>query len=167
MKSKLKHASSSSLAPPIPDKGWESWLAVIDWNAAKPKSFPSRRGISPESILVESVDITSHEAEFVAPQLIQVIPWIDPSLMQVIKKNPETHPFHSRQSQQKTLGIYKSLVTIIIEIQGSKLPHPIVSYRFCRHDSYKTPPRYHLIQLQLTSALIKHIQIENDPRWIS
>jgi hypothetical protein len=42
--------------------------------AAKPKSFPSRRRISPESILVESVDITSHEAEFVAPQMIQVIP---------------------------------------------------------------------------------------------
>lgn len=42
----------------------------------KPESFSSR-WIAPEPVLVERFDIISHEAEFVASQVIQVIPRID------------------------------------------------------------------------------------------
>lgn len=55
----------------------------------KPESFSSR-WIAPEPVLVERFDIISHEAEFVASQLIQVIPRIDSGVVQVIENNPET-----------------------------------------------------------------------------
>lgn len=69
--------------------------------------------------------------------------------MPVLCKSSKTilkHPPHRVHNHTLKLWINKFFV-MVITIQSFIVPYPIVSYRFCRHNSNVTPPRYHLCRL--------------------
>ena len=49
----------------------------------------SFRWIAAKPMLFKRFDVIPHEAKLVAPQMMEIIPWINSSFMQVIKDYPE------------------------------------------------------------------------------
>lgn len=112
----------------------------------KSASLPSS-WIPTKPMFLQSFNVISHKGKLVTPQMIKIVPWINTSLMQVIKIEPE--PANSTimhyclvqmGNKPRTLKFWSNMTKIAV------IPHPIVSHWFCRHDSYVAPPRYHLVK---------------------